>query len=71
MRNLKSYYNSIWKLNIADEHKIILSDTFNYLTDDILVKVDRACMNYSIENRTPFLNNDVINIMTILHIVYR
>ena len=58
---LKSFYNSFWKLNIADDHKIILSDTFNYLIDDILVKVDRSCMNYSIENRTPFLNNEVIN----------
>ena len=35
------------------------SDISTYLSGDILVKVDRAAMYSSIENRSPFLNRKV------------
>ncbi len=36
-------------------------DIANYLPNDILVKSDRASMYYSLENRSPFLNKEVMN----------
>lgn len=38
---------------------LINCDLNNYLTDDILVKVDRASMINSLETRAPFLNKNV------------
>ena len=41
--------------------KMMLADFHSYMTDDILCKVDRASMHYSLETRVPFLDLDVIN----------
>ena len=49
--NFKSYDNFF--------DTIINCDLNNYLTDDILVKVDRASMKNSLETRAPFLNKNI------------
>jgi len=38
-----------------------LVDIYNYLPNDILVKVDRSSMNHSLETRAPFLNPALFN----------
>ena len=43
------------------EDWFMVSDFLGYLTDDILVKVDRASMQTSLETRTPFLHSEIIN----------
>ena len=40
---------------------MMLSDFNTYLTDDILCKVDRSSMFYSLELRSPYLDKDLID----------
>ena len=51
---IDSKYNNVYP------EKMMNLDFNSYLRDDILVKVDRASMYYSLETRSPFLNQDII-----------
>jgi len=54
---LKPFENN--KLNF--EEAMMQADFNSYLPDDILCKVDRSSMFYSLETRAPFLNREIIN----------
>jgi asparagine synthase (glutamine-hydrolysing) len=45
--------------NLDFINKLLLSDTINYLPNDILTKVDRASMYYGLESREPLLDHNL------------
>lgn len=47
--------------HLSNREKQSFWDISNYLVDDLLVKVDRASMLYSLESRVPFLDNELVN----------
>tara|TARA_B100000989_G_scaffold299050_1_gene292527 strand:- start:12972 stop:14945 length:1974 start_codon:yes stop_codon:yes gene_type:complete len=58
-----NYFNQIFENeNLNIEEKMMISDFNSYLQDDILCKVDRGTMYYSLESRAPFLDKSVIDL---------
>jgi asparagine synthase (glutamine-hydrolysing) len=56
--------------NVADMHwldRALYVDAMTWLTDDILVKVDRTTMHYGLEARAPFLDTELIEFAASIH----
>ena len=62
--DLNFYFDDKTFDNLELKEKMILYDINKYLSGDILVKVDRACMQYSVEFRSPFLDRDLVEFTT-------
>ena len=65
---IDSYTNGYLKY---PENNLMLMDMLQYLPDDILVKVDRSGMLYSLESRIPILDRDVMEFAWKLPLEYK
>ncbi len=61
----------IWTACRQGKNSMLLKDAITYHPDDILVKVDRAGMAVSLENRVPMLDRDVIEYAFRLPMAYK
>jgi asparagine synthase (glutamine-hydrolysing) len=59
MRAANPWPASAWQERFSPMESMMLADMTTYLSEDILVKVDRATMAASLEARTPYLDPDV------------
>ena len=57
-KNIKGIFGK----NNSIEQKMMEADFSMYLPDDILCKVDRSSMNYSLETRSPYLSKHLIDL---------
>jgi len=57
-------FHKFWESQeaLSDIKEMMLSDTFVYLPQDIMTKVDRASMHHSLEVRAPFLDTSVVSL---------
>ncbi len=63
--------SEVWHSAYSFQEKMMLADTLSYLPDDILVKVDRAAMGFSLETRAPFLDHRLFEFVWSLPMSYR
>lgn len=63
--------DAAWASGQAFPERMMLADALTYLTDDVLVKVDRAAMGVGLETRAPFLDHRVFEFAWSLPLDFR
>ena len=66
-----NFYNYEDNYKIETVEDMMEQDVQSYLPGDLLVKVDRAAMNFGLETRMPFLNKKVYEYSKMLPIKYK
>lgn len=67
---LTSNYKA-WPKTDSFEHAMMAIDAQTYMTDDILVKVDRAAMANSLETRVPLLDHRIVELAWKMPLEYK
>ena len=62
---------SAWPKTDCLEHAMMAMDAQTYMTDGVLVKVDRAAMANSLETRTPMLDHRVVELAWTMPLEYK
>tara|TARA_Y100000590_G_scaffold169301_1_gene193923 strand:- start:3465 stop:5429 length:1965 start_codon:yes stop_codon:yes gene_type:complete len=76
IQNMNTRHNVLPDLFSEDssiklEERMMKADFLTYLPDDILCKVDRSSMYFSLETRAPFLNRELIDFAFHLPLEYK
>ena len=68
---LRNIIDELWDIELPAAENMMNIDKLTYLPDDILVKVDRASMYYSLETRVPFLDKRIIKLSNSIPLEYK
>ena len=64
-KKFRAHFSKVKDLHWLDQALYV--DAMTWLTDDILVKVDRTSMNHSLEARAPYLDRDLVEFAASIH----
>lgn len=69
IRFVQPWFSGNGEIEVVD--RALMADTFNYLPNDLLVKVDIASMAVSLEARSPFLDHHVMEFAASLPALFK
>lgn len=64
-KTFRKHFDSVKEMHWLDQ--CLFVDAMTWLTDDILVKVDRTTMRYSLEARAPYLDKNLVEFAATIH----
>lgn len=68
---LRTELEEVNELPLSSLQKLMVADFNNLLSGDLLVKIDIATMQHSLEGRSPFLGKELLNYVPSIHDSYK